>query len=302
MEERVREFLNFLEVERRYSNNTITAYENDLLQFLDFLKKESKEPINDWNKISRERILDFLIHLKEKGYSAATLARKIAAIRSFFSFLYREEVISENPVEEVKGPKPRKHLPKVLTFEEILLLLEQPSKMDGPEAKRDKAILELLYASGLRVSELVSLDLDDVNLEEGYIRCVGKGFRQRFIPIHNKAIKALEEYLKEARPKLAKDRKEKALFLNRQGRRLTRQGIWLLIKNYAKMAGIREKDLSPHVLRHSVATHLLHSHKMNLRELQEFLGHASISSTQIYTHITSDHIRKVYEETHPRAK
>ena len=302
MEERIREFLRFLEVERRYSSNTIAAYENDLLQFLEFLRRECGDAIADWSEVDRERIADFLLHLKERKYSDASIARKIAAIRSFFSFLHREEEISENPAEEVRGPKPGKHLPKVLTLEEILLLLEQPSKMDGPEAKRDKAILELLYASGLRVSELVSLDLDDVNLEEGYIRCVGKGARQRFIPIHKKAVGALEEYLREARPKLAKDRKEKALFLNRQGRRLTRQGVWLLIKNYARMAGIREKDLSPHVLRHSVATHLLHSHKMNLRELQEFLGHASISSTQIYTHVTSDYIRNVYEETHPRAK
>jgi integrase/recombinase XerD len=194
-----------------------------------------------------------------------------------------------------------KALPKAISVEDVEKLLEQPDKLSSPEAKRDKAMLELLYATGMRVTETVSLNVRDVNLRAGFVRCFGKGSKERIIPIHSKAIKAVKTYVDEARPRLLGATGEMALFLNRRGQRLTRQGFWLILKGYAEKAEI-DADITPHVLRHSMATHLLHSGKMNLRELQELLGHANISTTQIYTHLTTEHLRKVYESSHPRAK
>jgi len=304
MDEGIAGFISSLSVEKGFSPNTIDAYKNDLSQFVAFLSnkaaKEDKHQLS-WENIDRSLVLDYMVSLKERSYAPATMARKVAAIKSFFNFLVTEGTLKKNPTEGITGPKVGKALPKAISVEEVEKLLEQPDKLSSPEAKRDKAMLELLYATGMRVTEMVSLNTRDVNLRAGFVRCFGKGSKERIIPIHSKAIKAVKTYVDEARPKLLGATGEMALFLNRRGQRLTRQGFWLILKGYAEKAKI-EADITPHVLRHSIATHLLHSGKMNLRELQELLGHANISTTQIYTHLTTEHLRKVYESSHPRAK
>jgi integrase/recombinase XerD len=304
MDEGIAGFISSLSVEKGFSPNTLDAYKNDLNQFVDFLRKkaakEDKHQLS-WENIDRSLVLDYMVSLKERSYAPATMARKVAAIKSFFNFLVSEGTLKKNPTEGITGPKVGKALPKAISVEDVEKLLEQPDKLTSPEAKRDKAMLELLYATGMRVTEMVSLNTRDVNLRAGFVRCFGKGSKERIIPIHSKAIKAVKTYVDEARPRLMGATGEMALFLNRRGQRLTRQGFWLILKGYAQKAKI-EADITPHVLRHSIATHLLHSGKMNLRELQELLGHANISTTQIYTHLTTEHLRKVYESSHPRAK
>jgi integrase/recombinase XerD len=304
MDEGIAGFISSLSVEKGFSPNTLDAYKNDLNQFVAFLrKKAAKEDKHQltWENVDRSSVLDYMVSLRERSYAPATMARKIAAIKSFFNFLVSEGTLKKNPTEGITGPKVGKALPKAISVEDVEKLLEEADKRSTPEAKRDKAMLELLYATGMRVSEMVGLNVRDVNLKAGFVRCFGKGSKERIIPIHSKAIKAVKTYTDEARPRLLGATGETALFLNRRGQRLTRQGFWLILKGYAERAGI-EADITPHVLRHSIATHLLHSGKMNLRELQELLGHANISTTQIYTHLTTEHLRKVYESSHPRAK
>ncbi len=304
MDEGIAGFMSSLSMEKGFSPNTLDAYKNDLNQFVAYLNKkaasEDKHQLN-WGNIDRSLLLDYMVSLKERSYAPATMARKVAAIKSFFNFLVSEGTLKNNPTEGITGPKVGKALPKAISVEDVEKLLEQPEKSSSPEAKRDKAMLELLYATGMRVTEMVSLNTRDVNLKAGFVRCFGKGSKERIIPIHSKAIKAVKSYVDESRPRLLGATGETALFLNRRGQRLTRQGFWLILKGYAEKAQI-EADITPHVLRHSIATHLLHSGKMNLRELQELLGHANISTTQIYTHLTTEHLRKVYESSHPRAK
>ncbi len=304
MDEGVKGFLAYLSVEKGFSDNTLDAYKNDLSQFASFILE--KAPSHDgsrvqWNKVERALILDYVVNLQDRSYAPATMARKIAAVKSFFNFLHGEGAVDTNPAEGLSGPKVGKPLPKAISVAEVEKLLEQPDKLPSPEAKRDKAMLELLYATGMRVTEMVSLNVRDVNLKSGFVRCLGKGSKERIIPIHNRAIKAVKSYIDDARSRLTGVSEEPALFLNRRGQRLTRQGFWLILKGYAKRASI-ETELTPHVLRHSIATHLLHSGKMSLRELQELLGHANISTTQVYTHLTNERIRQVYESAHPRAK
>ena len=304
MDEGIAGFISSLSVEKGFSPNTLDAYKNDLNQFVAFLrKKAAKEDKHQltWENVDRSSVLDYMVSLRERSYAPATMARKVAAIKSFFNFLVSEGTLKKNPTEGITGPKVGKALPKAISVEDVEKLLEEADKLSTPEAKRDKAMLELLYATGMRVSEMVGLNLRDVNLRAGFVRCFGKGSKERIIPIHSKAIKAVKSYTDEARPRLLGATGETALFLNRRGQRLTRQGFWLILKGYAERAGL-EADITPHVLRHSIATHLLHSGKMNLRELQELLGHANISTTQIYTHLTTEHLRKVYESSHPRAK
>jgi integrase/recombinase XerD len=304
MDEGITNFISSLSVEKGFSRNTLDAYKNDLSQFVDFIRKQAAKEDKlqlTWEKVDRSSLLDYLVTLRERSYAPATMARKVAAIKSFFNFLVSEGILKKNPTEGISGPKVGKALPRAISVEDVEKLLEQPDKVSTPEAKRDKAMLELVYATGMRVSEMVSLNLRDVNLKAGFVRCFGKGSKERIIPIHNKAIKAVKTYIDEARPRLLGATGETAMFLNRRGQRLTRQGFWLILKGYAEKAKI-EADITPHVLRHSIATHLLNSGKMNLRELQELLGHANISTTQIYTHLTTEHLRKVYDSSHPRAK
>ena len=299
MKDLLDEFLSFLSAEKGASNNTVAAYRNDLHQLATYL--EPKDDGKSWNSVDRIAIQDFILDLKKRKYAETTVARKVAAIRSFFSFLESEGMVSANPTEGLASPRVGKMLPKAISPNEVDELLEQPCKRSTPEARRDRAMLELLYATGMRVTELVSLDLANLSLdpENAYVRCFGKGAKERIIPIHEQAAEAVQEYQDEARPMLVRNKNEKAMFVNRRGERLTRQGFWLILKGYARAANLRD-DVTPHTLRHSFATHMLRG-GMSLRHVQEMLGHANISTTQVYTHLTSEHVREVYEKAHPRA-
>jgi len=302
MKEDIDNFLNYLTVEKGFSGNTIDAYRNDLYQLASFVEEEAAKRglPPSWISFSRQGMLSYLLDLKERNYAATTVARKVAAAKSFFAFMVAEDKIKDNPTQDVPSPRIGKSLPKPISISQARLLLEQPTKLSTLEAKRDKAMLELLYASGMRVSELVSLNLGDVDIESGFVRCFGKGHKERLIPIHQQAALAVKEYLEQARSNLAHDKEERALFLNPRGDRLTRQGFWQKLKEYAKSANLGA-DVTPHTLRHSFATHML-SGGADLRYVQEMLGHANISTTQVYTHLTTEHIRRSYEKSHPRAK
>jgi integrase/recombinase XerD len=293
------DFLSFLSAEKGASNNTVAAYRNDLRQLLTYMKPNGDGKC--WQKVDRMVIQDFILDLKNRKYAETTVARKVAAIRSFFSFMESEGMIAGNPTEGLASPRVGKMLPKAISPNEVDELLEQPCKRSTPEARRDRAMLELLYATGMRVTELVSLDLTSLNLdpENAYVKCSGKGAKERVIPIHEQAAEAVQDYLDQARPMMVRNKNEKALFVNRRGERLTRQGFWLILKGYARAANLHE-DVTPHTLRHSFATHMLRG-GMPLRHVQEMLGHANISTTQVYTHLTTEHVREVYEKAHPRA-
>lgn len=300
MDERIGHFLNFLAVEKNASNNTIAAYRNDLSQFTAFL--QSAGPARPLNGTSQDMVVRYVEHLREeKKYKEATVARKVAAVKSFCGFLAAEGIIDQDPTEQLKSPQVGKTLPRALTVAEVDELLEQPARRNTAEARRDKAMLELLYATGLRVTELVSLDLNDIALESDpvTVRCVGKGDRERVLPLHQRPVDELRQYIFHVRPRLVRARRESALFVNRRGDRLTRQGFWLILKNYARAACL-DKAITPHTLRHTYATHML-SGGMPLRNVQDALGHASISTTQIYTHITDQQKHEQYDSAHPRA-
>ena len=294
------EFLVFLAVEKGASSNTIAAYKNDLQQLADFIG--SRASVDGWQSLSRSDIQDFILDLKQRGYTETSVARKVAAVRSFFAFLAAEGSITANPTEGLSSPRVGKTLPKAISPNEVDELLEQPARRSTPEAKRDRAMLELLYATGMRVTELVSLDMENLNLDprSPFVRCLGKGAKERSIPIHDHALEAVNGYLEDGRPMMVRNHDEPALFVNRRGERLTRQGFWLILKGYAKSANLGA-GVTPHTLRHSFATHMLRG-GMPLRNVQEMLGHANISTTQVYTHLTSDHLREVYERAHPRAQ
>ncbi|MBA7600812.1 Tyrosine recombinase XerD [subsurface metagenome] len=302
MKEEINSFLNYLTVEKGFSVNTLDAYRNDLQQLASFAGEEAAKQglISSWENFSRQTMLSYMLNLKERNYAATTIARKVAATRSFFGFLKSEGIIKTDPTENMSSPSVGKSLPKPITISQVRQLLEQPAKLNTVEAKRDKAMLELLYASGMRISELVNLNLGDVNTDEGFVKCFGKGHKERIVPIYEQAARSVQEYIAETRPKLAHKKDGVALFLNPRGDRLTRQGFWQKLKEYAKSAGLDAK-ISPHTLRHSFATHML-SGGADLRAVQELLGHANISTTQVYTHLTSEHVRRTYERSHPRAK
>jgi integrase/recombinase XerD len=302
VKEDIKRFLTYLSVEKGFSENTLAAYQNDLSQLASFIEKEAARQgmIPSWASFNRQGMLSYQLNLKERNYAATTVARKVAAAKSFFKFMVAEGILKDNPTENIASPNVGRLLPKPITISQVRRLLEQPAKKSTPEAKRDKAMLELLYASGMRVSELTSLNLGDVDIEGGFVRCFGKGNKERLVPIYRQAAVAVEEYLKEARPKIVRRDEEKALFLNRRGERLTRQGFWQILKGYAKEAGLN-KEITPHTLRHSFATHML-SGGADLRSVQELLGHANISTTQVYTHLTTEHVRRTYDKSHPRSK
>lgn len=300
MDDHIGQFLNFLAVEKNASANTIAAYRNDLAQFKKFANTEPGRR-NPWQVIDGDRVVAFVEDLRARQYKDATVARKIAAVKSFFGFLTAEGAVDQDPTEQLKSPQVGKQLPRALSVEEVDELLEQPARRNTPEAKRDKAMLELLYATGLRVSELVALDVSDVSLESDpvTVRCVGKGERERVLPLYQRPVDELRQYIFHVRPRLVRNRREVALFVNRRGERLTRQGFWLILKNYAKQANL-DKAITPHTLRHTYATHML-SGGMPLRNVQDALGHASISTTQIYTQLTDAQKRDAYDKAHPRA-
>jgi len=302
MEDEIGHFLNFLSVEKGASSNTIAAYKNDLEQLRTYvlgLSLNGDHPF--WSQVDRGALLDFILELRRRRYADATVARKVAAVKSFFSFLQAEGILRKNPAESLNSPRVGKSLPKPLSVREIDELLEQPARRSSPEARRDRAMLETLYATGMRVTELVSLDMKDLHLSRpgAYLRCTGKGSKERTLPLHEQALQALESYLEDGRPHVVRDRRETALFVNRRGDRLTRQGFWLILKGYAKQAGITT-PVTPHTLRHSFATHML-TGGAPLRNVQELLGHANMSTTQVYTKIATNYVRQVYESAHPRA-
>ncbi|MED4223706.1 site-specific tyrosine recombinase XerD [Neobacillus cucumis] len=297
MEDKVRTFLDYLLIEKGLAKNTIISYERDLKSYLGYLK--SVEVIKSFNEIQRIHIIHFLNFLKEQKKSSKTLARHIASIRAFHQYLLREKAADQDPSVLLETPKLERALPKVLSLIEVEKLLNAP-KTDDHFGLRDKAMLELLYATGIRVSELIGLEIDDVHLTLGFIRCIGSGNRERIIPIGKNALAAIKQYLEYGRAYFVTDKhKDNGLFLNHQGHRLTRQGFWKILKKLAQEAGI-DKNLTPHTLRHSFATHLLEN-GADLRAVQEMLGHADISTTQIYTSVSKSRIMDVYSKYHPRA-
>ncbi|NLZ38822.1 MAG: site-specific tyrosine recombinase XerD [Firmicutes bacterium] len=295
MESTIRDFIHYISVEKGLAANTLEAYNRDLHAFCSYLKKEN---INDFREVTRNSITAYLQALRKSGKATSTLSRNMASIRSFYNYLFQERLIVDNPTADLESPKLEKKLPRVLTTQEVELLLEQPD-LQQVAGLRDKAMLEVIYATGIRVSELMSLDVLDVNLEAGFIRCTGKGAKERIVPMGSVAIHFVSEYLRRGRPKLIRNKDEPAMFVNQHGKRLTRQGFWKILKKYARQAGIK-KDITPHTLRHSFATHLLEN-GADLRSVQEMLGHADISTTQIYTQLTKSKLRDIYKKTHPRA-
>lgn len=306
--EEIGKFLDYLTLEKGFSDNTVNAYHNDLSQMADYFHQRAVEQgiVPSWDNFGRKHMLGFLLNLQERSYTDTTRARKIAAVRSFFNFMVNEGILKNRPTDGIASTRVGKSLPKPISITQVRRLLEQPAKINTPEAKRDQAMLELLYASGVRVSELISLDVSDVDLDGGCVRCIGKGSKERMIPIYERAAASVRKYLEETRPRLAHrgegniEKAKRPLFLNHRGERLTRQGLWQILKAYAKAAEL-EKMVTPHTLRHSFATHMLNG-GADLRAVQELLGHANISTTQVYTRLTGERIRNTYEKSHPRAK
>jgi integrase/recombinase XerD len=297
MDEQVSAFINYLRAEKGFSQNTISAYQNDLTQLSQFVAGVAM-PDGAGADLTRDSVIRFVLHLREREYAPTTVARKIAAVKSFCHFLEQEGMIVEDPTQHIDSPRVTKYLPRAASESEIERLLAQLIG-DTPTALRDRAMLELLYATGMRVSELVSLNRTDVNLDGDLVQCRGKGGKQRLIPFGGKAREAVVRYVEHGRATLLGGRDHEALFLNHHGERLTRQGFWLIIKAYARQAGIEK--ITPHTLRHSFATHLL-SNGADLRSVQELLGHSSIATTQVYTHVADGSLRQTYEEAQPQAR
>ncbi len=293
MEKQIKLFLEFLQNEKKLSDNTLQSYKRDILQYQNYLEENG---IN-YAKVSKEDVKAYLTYLKQIGKKPSTISRNLASIRSFYQFSIRNKKIKNDPTEDVQSPKIEKRVPSVLTAQEVELLLEQPKDVDL-KGTRDKAMLEFAYATGMRVTEIINLNIEDVNLAEEYVVCK-VGSKQRNIPLGSLSLKALKEYIEEARPILIKSEKEKALFVNVNGQRLTRQGFWKIVKYYKEQAHIT-KDITPHVLRHSFATHLLQN-GADLKAIQTMLGHSDISSTQVYMQFQDPGLKDIYQKAHPRA-
>ena len=293
MEKQLKLFFEFLENGKKLSNNTLQSYKRDLTQFEVYLRDNKK----NYSKLKTEDIREYIQYLHENGKKASTISRSLASIRSFYQYEVKNRKVKVDPTEGIQSPKIEKRVPSVLTSKEVELLLEQPKNVDL-KGTRDKAMLEFAYATGMRVTEIISLDINDVNLEEGYVVC-NNGEKQRTIPLGTMSLKALKDYIENAREFLIKDENEKSLFVNINGKRLTRQGFWKIIKYYKEQAHIT-KDITPHVLRHSFATHLLQN-GADLKAIQSMLGHSDISSTQVYMQFQNEGIKNIYRKAHPRA-
>ena len=293
MEKQVKLFLDFLKDDKKLSENTLQSYKRDLKQFRKYLEEYGIH----YNRVKEEDIQNYINEMQENGKKASSISRCIASIRSFYQFILKNKKVKVDPTANIQSPKIEKRTPNVLTAKEVELLLKQPDNVDL-KGIRDKAMLEFAYATGMRVTEIISLDIDDVNLEEAYVICKS-GNKQRIIPLGSMSLKALKEYIEEARGILIKNENEKALFVNINGGRLTRQGFWKIIKFYKEQAHIT-KDITPHVLRHSFATHLLQN-GADLRAIQTMLGHSDISSTQVYMQFQDEGLKDIYRKAHPRA-
>jgi integrase/recombinase XerD len=294
MRELIDSFLNYLSVERGLSKNTISSYREDLNSYMRFLANRS---IDAASKITKLDITDFMFNQKDRKISSSSIARRLSAIRMFHRFLSRERIVSADPTSLIDSPKLWKRIPDTLSLNEVEALLAQPDTR-SKQGIRDKAILESLYATGMRVSEAVNLKKDNVNLDIGFLRCIGKGNKERVVPLGRKAIVSIKRYLEAGRQDFLKKKESEYLFLNRFGNKISRQSLWKMIKKYAKGSRIK-KTIKPHTLRHSFATHLL-ERGADLRSVQEMLGHSDISTTQIYTHINKDRLKAIHKMFHPR--
>lgn len=290
----VASYSNYLEHEKHASVNTLSSYVRDVNQFREWLIGQG---ISDLKKVKKDLITKYMDNLSSRGKSPATITRSTASLKSFYGYMVMEGFMKTNPAKGVASAKVERKYPEVLTNREVELFLEQPKCVDE-KGYRDHAMLELLYATGIRVSELIGLNVDDVNLAAGFIRCSSRG-KERIIPLYQTAIKALQDYVRDIRPRLIANAEEPALFVNMSGERMSRQGFWKIIKYYQERAEI-DKEITPHMLRHSFAVHLLEN-GADLRSIQEMLGHADISSTQIYTHVIKKQLKDVYNKAHPRA-
>lgn len=295
MDKAVQAFLDHLTIERGLSANTIAAYGRDLSQFVEHLRGKELSSFDD---VTESALVEFLDGLRKSGVSANSTSRKLSAIKTFCKFAYRDGYIKRNFTANTAGMRAVKKLPSVLSIDDVVNLLAQPDGRE-PAGSRDKAMLETLYASGLRVSELITLRLSDVNLSVGFVRCFGKGSKERIIPLGKVAIEYLNRYLSNGRPAFVRHGSAEYLFLTNRGTKMSRVGFWKIIKKYTAKAGIT-KNITPHTLRHSFATHLLQG-GADLRSIQEMLGHADLATTQIYTHVSQEKLKEVYRETHPRA-
>ena len=293
MDKQIESFLEFIKNDKKLSENTLQSYRRDVLQYQKYVEANN---IN-YTKVKSNDIKDYLQYLHDMNKKSSTISRNLASIRLFYQFLLRNNKVKADPTEGIQSPKIEKRVPSILTSQEVSLLLEQPKNIDL-KGIRDKAMLEFAYATGMRVTEIISLNIDDVNLEEGYVTCK-TGSKQRNIPLGKISLKALEEYIEDSRPILIKSETEKALFVNINGKRLTRQGFWKIVKFYKEQAHIT-KEITPHVLRHSFATHLLQN-GAELKAIQTMLGHSDISSTQVYMQFQDSGLKDVYQKAHPRA-
>ncbi|MCI8641227.1 MAG: site-specific tyrosine recombinase XerD [Clostridia bacterium] len=293
MEKQLKAFFEFLEQDKKLSNNTLQSYQRDLKQFRRYIEG-CEVP---YNKVDEEVMQNYIEYLEELGKKPSTISRCIASIRSFYQYVLKKGKVKKDPTKNMQSPKVEKRTPCILTSKEVELLLEQPKDVDL-KGIRDKAMLEFAYATGMRVTEIISLDVDDINFQEGCVNCK-KANKQRVIPLGKMSLKALKEYTENARDILLKDESERALFVNINGQRLTRQGFWKIIKYYKEQAHI-SKDITPHVLRHSFATHLLQN-GADLKAIQTMMGHSDISSTQVYMQFQDEGLKNIYQKAHPRA-
>ena len=294
MEGHIEEFAEYLTEIRGSSENTAASYKRDLYSFTRFLEENGIHNIKD---VNRTNIMAYIYELEREDKAPATISRNAASIRSYFIYLARKRIIDDNPAEGLETPKVEKRMPAILSLSDVERLLEQPDITDV-KGIRDKAMLEVLYATGMRVTELISLEISDINMEMEYLSCKN-GEKTRIIPLGSKALEALDEYLRKARMSMLRDEREKTLFVNCFGHPMTRQGFWKIIKVYAKKAGIKE-DITPHMLRHSFAVHLIEN-GADLQAVQEMMGHSDISTTQMYARLNKNRLKDVYSKTHPRA-
>lgn len=288
MEDQLLAFLNYLKKEYKYSHNTTAAYKNDLSQFMRFLSERASGELDLWSEVTPDIVVDYIKFMKEQPYASSSIARKVAAVKSFFNYLFAKGVISHNPSTKIDSPKVKKRLPKILSEDEVERLLQAPTEKTTPKHLRDSALLTILYATGMRVTEIVSLQLGDVDLSGSRLYCPGRADEVRELPLDEHTGQILGNYLKKGRPFLVKDQSggEQAVFLNHRGQQLTRQGLWLIIKAYAKQSKL-SVDVTPHTLRHSFAAHKVDG-GINLQVVQRLLGHANISTTQIYTQLDKE--------------
>ena len=293
MDKQIKQFLDFLENDKKLSVNTLQSYKRDITQYQEYIDKNGL----NYLKVENEDIEAYFKSLKDMSKKTSTISRNLATIRSFYQFLVRTKKIKKDPTVGVQSPKVEKKVPSILTAKEVELLLDQPKSIDL-KGIRDKAMLEFAYARGMRVTEIISLNISDVNVEQGYVVC-NSGYKARTIPLGSISLKALKDYIEKARPILIKDDSVEALFVNINGKRLTRQGFWKIVKYYKDQAHI-EKDITPHVLRHSFATHLLQN-GADLKAIQTMLGHSDISSTQVYMQFQNENLKDIYKKAHPRA-